>query len=46
MISGMNLAERHLTIEVTNWVLKFANNSCCGPQGSILGPLVFSKSRK
>ena len=35
------LVECHFTVEVTNWVSKFANISCGAPQGSILGPLLF-----
>ena len=35
------LAERHFTLEVANWVSKFANIPCGVPQDSILGPLLF-----
>ena len=38
---GSYLEERHFIVEVTNWVSKFANISCGGPQGSMLGPVLF-----
>ena len=35
------LVERHFTVEIRNWVSKFAITSCGVPQGSVLAPLLF-----